>query len=329
MRRTLRLAALLLIGVLIVASLVTAGDAQARVYRIGILETTSRSAAAPMLDAFRSRLRELGYVEGQNVVFEYRWAEGKAERFPRFAAELVGLNVDVIVTRGAPAALAAKRATSTIPIVMSSSGDPVSIGLVQTLARPGGNVTGLTAVVPDLAGKRLELLKEAFPHVSRIGFLWNPANPVSKLTFQEAQTGAQRLGLTFEGLPIQKPEDLERVLQTAVRARVQALSASNDAIFVHRAAVITEFAAKQRLLAIYASRELVEAGGLMSYAVHYPDLYRRAATYVDRILKGARPADLPVEQPTKFELVINLKTAKALGITIPQSLLLRADQVIP
>jgi putative ABC transport system substrate-binding protein len=313
---------------LLAAPLGAEAQPAAKVYRIGVLETTSPATAATVHDAFRQGLRELGYVEGQNLVLEYRWAGGKAERFPRLAAELVALKVDVIVARGTPASLAAKTATPTIPVVMAAAGNPVGTGLVHSLARPGANVTGLSGVSEDLAGKRIELVKDVVPQVSRIGFLWNPGNPSNRLVFEETRVAARRFGLTVESLAVRKSEDLEPVFEAARRARVQAIVMSVDATIQHQAPRITALAIQNRLPAMYGSREFVEAGGLMSYAVHFPDLYRRAATYVDRILRGAKPAELPVEQPTKFEFVINLRTARALGLTIPPSLLARVDHTI-
>jgi putative ABC transport system substrate-binding protein len=276
----------------------------------------------------REGLRDLGYVEGKTIVFEDRRSEGRGERWPDLAAELVRLKVAVIVIAGTPAALAAKRATTTIPIVMAVSGDPVSTGLVSTLAQPGGNVTGLMQLGPGLAAKRLELLKEVIPRISRVAFLWNPANLDQKTHFNEARAGARSLGVVLQSVEVRSGEQFERAFATMMREHPLALLITGDT--THQLSIdwIVAFASKNRLPVMYQLRENVERGGLMSYGSIRTDLVRRAAVYVDKILKGARPGDLPVEQPTRFELVINLKTAKALGLTIPQAVLLRADQVI-
>jgi putative ABC transport system substrate-binding protein len=307
-----------------------AADAQPppKVPRIGILWASPISANAHLREAFRQGLRELGYVEGQNVAIEFRYAEGKLERLPDLAAELVRLKVDVIVATNTPTALAAKQATRTIPIVVSVSGDPVESGLVASLARPGGNVTGLSLMVPELAGKRLQLLKEVVPGTSRVAVLSNPTNPYTGLVVRETQAAARVLGVQLQPLEVRAAEDIDRAFQAAIRGRANALIVVDDGlVFTHRARIVA-LAAKSRLPAIYPFREPVEAGGLMSYATNLADSNRRAATYVDKILKGAKPADLPVEQPTRFELVINMKTAKSLGLTIPQTVLIRADHVI-
>ncbi len=307
-----------------------AADAQPppKVPRIGILWASPISANAHLREAFRQGLRELGYVEGRNVALELRYAEGKLDRLPDLAAELVRLKVDVIVAANTPTALAAKQATRTIPIVMALSGDPVESGLVASLARPGGNVTGLSLMAPELGGKRLQLLKEVVPRASRVAVLSNPNNPFTGLMVRETEAAARVLGVQLQAREIRAPEDIDRAFQAAIRGRASALIVVDDGlVFTHRAR-IAALAAKSRLPAIYPFRESVEAGGLMSYATNFADSYRRAATYVDKILKGAKPADLPVEQPTRFELVINVKTANALGLTFPQSVLIRADQVI-
>jgi putative ABC transport system substrate-binding protein len=272
-------------------------------------------------------LRELGYVEGGSIVIEYRFAEGKLERLSDLAAELVRLKVDVLVAAGGtPAASAAKRATTMIPIVMTNIGDPVAVGLVASLARPGWNVTGLSLLGPDTAGKRLELLKEVVPALSRVAVLWNPANPSHALHLKETLAAARALGVQVQSLEARGPEDFETAFKAA-RGAGGILALGDPVYRLHRAAII-DLARRNRLPAIYEFRQYVAAGGLMSYGASLNDLYRRAAYYVDRILKGAKPADLPVEQPTKFELVVNMKTAKALGLTIPHSVLIRADQVI-
>jgi ABC-type uncharacterized transport system substrate-binding protein len=299
-----------------------------KTYRIGLLEVVSAAANGQNLVAFRQGLKELGYVEGQNFVLEYRSADGQAERFPDLARELVRLNVEVIVTRGTPSALAAKRATRTIPIVMASSGDPVATGIVASLARPGGNVTGLSAVATEIQGKQLEVLREMAPQIARVGFLFNMSNPVLQAQWKEAQLAARSVGLQALLLDVRAVRDLEPAFRAAAEQRTGAVIVGVDALTQAHRSQIIEALSRRHLPSISREREFVDAGGLMSYGVHYADLYRRAAAYVDKIFKGARPADLPVEAPTRFELVINLRTAKALGLTIPQSVLVRADEVI-
>ena len=309
-----------------------AADAQraGKVPRIGFLvaASASDSAYARLIEAFRQGLRDLGYVEGRNIFIEYRYAGEKYEQLAALAAELVRLKVDVIVSHGTPGPSAAKQATSTIPIVMTGAGDPVGSGLVASLAQPGGNVTGLSLLAPELGGKRLQLLKELLPGLSRVAVVWNAANPYASLVMRETEAAATTLGVQLQSLVVRGPEDFEGVLAAATRGRAGALIAVEDPLTITKRTQIVDFAAKSRLPAIYGVKEFVDVGGLMSYGAHLADLYRRAATYVDKILKGAKPADLPVQQPTRFEFVINLKTAKALGLTIPQSVLIRADQVI-
>jgi putative ABC transport system substrate-binding protein len=299
-----------------------------KVWRIGMLDTTSSALNAANVDAFRQGLRQLGYIEGQNLVIDYRSADGRIERFPELAAEMVRLNVDVIVTRGTPTALAAKNATAVIPIVMAASGDPVGPGIVASLARPGGNITGLSAFVTDLVKKRIELLREVFPPIARIALLDNMRNASVPAQWEELKTAARTLGIEPQLLDIRRPEDLERAFEAARTQRADALAVGNDSVVIASRRQVGELAVKHRLPTVYATREFVDSGGLLSYAVHYPDLYRRAATYVDKIFKGTKPADLPVEQPTRFELVINLKAAKAIDLEIPPILLARADEVI-
>ena len=299
-----------------------------KIPRIGYLIGQSRSTAAVRIDPFRQGLRELGYVEGRNYIIEYRSADGRSERFPDLAAELVRLKVDVILTRGTPAVMAAKSATGTIPVVMAASSDPVLSGVVASLARPGGNITGLSSIVHEVSGKRLELIREVVPGVSRIAGLLIMSNPAEALQWEETEIAASSLRVQVQLLDVRKAGDFGRAFDAAIKQRAGALVVGLDTLTQTNHRPIVDLAAKHRLPAIYGAREFVDAGGLMGYAVSYPDLYRRAATYVDKILKGAKPADLPVEQPTKYELVINMKTAKALGLTIPQSVLLRADQVI-
>ncbi len=299
-----------------------------KVYRIGVLETISMALNAANFDAFRQGLRELGYVEGQNVVIEYRSADGRQERFPDLVTELVRLKVDLILTRGTPAALAAKNATGTIPVVISGVGDPVGSGIVASLARPGGNVTGLSAFNIEIYAKRVELLKELVPRVARIAGLFNMGNPVLPLQWKQVEMAARSLGVQPQLLDVRNPEDLRRAFDAAIRQRTRALVVGLDALTQANRQLIVDLAARHRLPAIYASREFIDAGGLIAYGVSFPHLYHRAASFVDRIFKGAKPSDLPVEQPTKFELVINLKTAKALRLTVPQSILVRGVEVI-
>jgi putative ABC transport system substrate-binding protein len=299
-----------------------------KVYRIGMLETMSATLNAANLDAFRQRLREVGYVEGRDFVIEYRSAEGRPERFPGLATELVRSKVDLIVTRGTPAVLAAEKATGAIPIVMASSADPTGFGIVTSLARPGRNVTGLSTIATELAGKRLELLKEAIPRIARIALLANFSSPASASQWRQLEGAARSLGLKPQLLDVRAPEDFARAFEIAIKQRADAVQVANDTLTQTNFKRIVDLSVKHRLPSIFASREFVDAGGLMAYGPNFTDQYRRAATYVDKILKGAKPADLPIEQPTKFELVINLKTAKTLGLTIPQTLLLQADQII-
>jgi putative ABC transport system substrate-binding protein len=297
-----------------------------RMPRIGHLSTAA--GFGPREEAFRLGLRELDYIEGKNVVVVWRFAEGHEDRLAPLAAELVRLNVDIIVTDGAAVTRAAKSATRTIPIIMKNDGDPVASGHVASLARPGGNITGLTSLVTGLSAKRLEVLTEVIPGVSRVALVWNPTNPQSVTVFKETQAAAQTLGVQLQSHEVRDPRDFDAAFQATTKARARAVTIVSDSVmFAHRAQIL-ELAAKQKLPTMHPQRQWVEDGGLISYGPNFPDLSRRAATYVDKILKGAKPGDLPVEQPTKFELVINLKTAKALGLTIPQSLLIRADEVI-
>jgi putative tryptophan/tyrosine transport system substrate-binding protein len=319
-----------LAGGLLAAPLAAEAQPAAKVARIGYL--SPNLATSPHLhEAFRQGLRDLGYVEGRNVVFEYRSAEGKFERLPALAAELVALKVDVIVTSSTEGVLAAKQATRTLPIVLAGAADPVGSGLVTSLARPGGNVTGLSALIPELVGKCLELLTQAVPGVSRVAVLRQPG-ALPERTEQDmlkgADVAARALGVRLQVVEARGPDDFDRAFSDMTRARAGALTVLGSTTFMMERRRLVDLAAKNRLPAVYSLREFVDAGGLMAYGPNIADLFRRAATYVDKILKGAKPGDLPVEQPTKFELVINLKTAKALGLTIPQSLLLRADEII-
>ncbi len=315
---------------LLVAPLAAAAQQPAKVPRVGFLSPTSPSDPARQrgLAAFRQGLRELGYVEGHNIAIESRWADDKYNRLPDLAADLVRLKVDVIVAAAVPAIRAAKETTRTIPIVMAVVVDPVATGLVASLARPGGNVTGLSMMAPELVGKQMELLKEVVPKVSRMALLWNPANPGNLPQLQEAEVAARALGVRVQPLEARDPKEIDSAFAAMTRDRAGALMVLVDAMLVTQRTQIAGLAAKRRLPAVYGLRDHAEAGGLMSYGPHLPDLYRRAATYVDKILKGAKPAELPVEQPTRFELVVNLKTAKALGLTFPPSILIRADQLI-
>jgi putative ABC transport system substrate-binding protein len=300
----------------------------AKLARIGFLGSTSASSFASQVEALWAGLRDLGYVEGKNIVIDFRWTEGKDDRLPELAVELVRLKVDVIVASATPATLAAMQATTTIPIVMVGTGDPLRSGLVASLARPGGNVTGLTQLGAELAGKRLQILKDTVPKLSRVAFLWNPENTGNVSYFKEMQAAARELRLTLQSVEVRALHEFESAFAGMMRERPDALIMTANGVHQLRLAWIVDFAAKRRLPAMYQLKEYVEAGGLMSYGTSLPDLYRRAALYVDKILKGAKPAELPVEQPTKFELTVNLKTAKALGIKIPQSIMVRADNVI-
>ncbi len=304
-------------------------DAQQRanMARIGVLGSPTASSYAPRVEAFKQGLRELGYVEGQNIAIEYRWAEGRYERLPGLAAELVRLGVDVIVTHGTPAGRAAQQATTTIPIVMATSGDAVAAGLVASLARPGGNITGSTQLGPEINAKRLELLKEAIPRIRRMAALLNPANPGNELLFKQMEIAARSLGIEVRPAWVRRGDELDSTFSELVKARSDGLVINDDAVLASQARRIADLAAKNRLPTA-TGLDHVQAGSLLSYGPNLPELWRRAAIFVDKILKGAKPADLPVEQPTKFALVINLKTAKALGLTIPRSVLIRADQVI-
>ena len=302
----------------------------AKIPRIGLLRPSrsDHGGSRVLIDAFRQGLRELGYVEGQNVRLEIRWADGKRDRLPQLADELVRLKVDVIVSGGSTATDAAKRASSTIPIVMTQVADPERDGFVASLARPGANITGLTHMNTELAGKRLELLKESVPKASRVAVLWNPANPSQAFNFKELETAAKALAVTVQSLQVRTPDDFDRAFNDAVKGRIGSIFVSSDGMInSHRKDVVNRVT-KNRLPAIYTEPEWVDAGGLMVYGPSNADLYRRAATYVDKILKGAKPADLPVERPIKFELIINLKAAKQIGLTIPPNVLARADRVM-
>ncbi len=317
---------------LLTVLLFTVSHAQAqqpkKVSRIGFLNDASPSSLAARIEAFRQGLRNLGYVEGQNVAIEYRFAEGKPDRLPELAAELVRLNVDVIFAPSTTGVQAAKQVTLTIPIVMALAGDPIGSGFVASLARPGGNITGLTSLFGELSAKRLELLKEAIPRVNRVTVLANPALPFHSSMMTPLEEAARTLKVQLQIAEVRDPRDLENAFSATRRERANGLLVLPNPMNFLQRKNIADLAIKNRLPSMFIAREYAEGGGLMSYGADNPDLYRRAATYVDKILKGAKPADLPVEQPTKFDFVINLKTAKALNLTIPQSVLFRADKVI-
>ena len=323
-----KISVLTLCATVLALSLSVGAQQSAKIPRIGILPPGPISERVHLWETFRQGLRELGYVEGKNIILVFPSVEVTPERLPHFAAELVNLKVDVIVAAGTVAVQAAKEATKTIPIVMPVATDPVETGLVASLARPGGNITGLTLISSQLSGKRLELLKEVVPRLSRLAVLSNPAALGLPLQMRETKVASQALGVQLQPLEVRNPEDFDRVFQAATKERAGALMALDDAfLFTHRARIV-KLAAKSRLPTIYGFTEFAEAGGLMSYAANLSDMYRRAATYVDKILKGAKPADLPVQQPTKFEFIINLKAAKQIGLTIPPNVLARADKVI-
>jgi putative ABC transport system substrate-binding protein len=315
--------AILALGVL-AASLSASAQPGSKLFRIGVLGNED----TPPWMAFRQGLRDLGYVEGRNITMESRWSEGRTDRLPALAMELVGLKVDVIVASGTQAVRAAMQATSTIPIVMTVSSYPDKIGLVQSIARPGGNVTGLSNIAPELYGKRLQLLREIAPGVSRLAVVWNPASPVEPYGYGDLLAAGSAAGVGIDSVEVRGPDDFKAAFSALAPTRVHALLAFGNPVNFRSRQLIADFALRNRLPSIYEERLFVEAGGLMSYAPSFTDLFRRAATYVDKILKGARPADLPIEQPTKFELVVNLRTAKALGLAIPPAVLIRADAVI-
>jgi putative ABC transport system substrate-binding protein len=297
-----------------------------KVSRIGFLSATSDDSR---VEAFRQGLRQLGYVEGQNITIEYRWADGRFEQLPDLAMELVRLKVDVVVAVVTQASLAAKKATGTIPIVMIGVSDPVGSGLVFSLARPGANITGTSSMTAEIVGKQLELLKETLPKISRVAALWNPANPIFQaIQLRETKDAAEALGVQLQLLEARGPDEIDRAFAAMVKERTRALLVLNDPVFTAHRIRIADLSVKHRLPAMSGTLEYTEAGGLMAYGPSFPDMYRRAAMYVDKILKGTKPADLPVERPTKFELVINLKTAKQIGLTIPPNVLARADRVI-
>ena len=323
-----RLPSFLVVVMLLAVVVIAEAQQPTKVPRIGYLTGNFPSAIAERTEAFRQGLRELGYVEGKDIVIEYRYAEGKLERLPTLASELVRLKVDVIVTGGPAATRPAKEATVTIPIVMGQVNDPVGNGFVASLARPGGNITGLATLGPEISGKHLELLKETVPKLSRVAVLGASIQPGNAQSLTEIELAAGAFGVRIQYLDVLSAKDIETAFRAASKGRADAVLVLQSPVLFSQRKQIAELAAKSRLPAIYYTREFVEAGGLMYYGANTPDLFRRAATYVDKILKGAKPADLPVEQPLKFEFIINLKAAKQIGLTIPPNVLARADRVI-
>jgi ABC-type uncharacterized transport system substrate-binding protein len=318
----------MLTGAIIVAPFAAEPQPTGKVYRIGMLETRSTLLNAANIEAFRQGVLEVGYKEGQNLEIAYKSSDGRDERFPGLAGELVRLKVDLILTRGMPAALAAKKATDTIPMVMAPSADPVGSGLVASLGRPGGNVTGLSSADLEVYAKRVELLREMVPKLTRIASIFDMGNPVIPPQWHVVEATAQSLGIEAQLLDVRRPPDLGKAFEVAAKQRAEALIVGVGSVTQGNLRAIADLAAKHRLPSIYGAKEYVDFGGLITYGANDPHMYRRAATFVDKIFKGAKPSDLPVEQPTTFELVINLKTARALGLTIPPSLLGRADEVI-
>ena len=329
MSRTLKSIKIITLCTILFAVCVSAQAQQpTKTPRIGFLGAVSASALANRIDGFRLGLRELGYEEGKNITIEYRYADGKFDRLPALARELIDSKVALVVTHGEAAIEAVKQVNPNIPIVVGVTGDLIVTGHAASLARPGGNVTGFVDTSPELSGKRLELLNEIQPKIAQIAVLWNASNPVKALDFKETETAAKALGLKLYSLEVKKPKDFDPQLNSTTTHHLGALVVLQDALTIGNAKRIVDFAQSSRLPAMYGSTEFVDVGGLMSYGAHFPDLFRRAATYVDKILKGAKPAELPIEQPTKFELIINLKTAKQIGLTIPPNVLARADRVV-
>jgi ABC-type uncharacterized transport system substrate-binding protein len=322
------LISILVVAVLLAVALKAEAQQPMKVHRIGFLNAASPSAILDRYEAFRQGLRELGYVEGKNIVIEYRYAEGKLDRLPELAAELVRLKVEAIVTAGPSATRAAKGATVTIPIVMAFDYDPVGSGAIANLASPGGNITGLSAFYPEMSGKRLEILKEIIPRLSRVAVLGTSTQPGNAQALKAMEQAAGALGMQLQYLDVLGPEDLKTAFRAATKGHADAVLVLTGPVLVSQRTQLANLAVKSRLPATYQASEYVEAGGLMTYGVNVADLHRRAATYVDKILKGAKPADLPVEQPKKFEFIINLKAAKQIGLTIPPNVLARADRVI-
>ncbi len=328
-RRQLLRGSLSLTGFIILSGCERPSPQAAKVHRIGFLAVGSREGRAFLVEGFLQGLRENGYVEGKNIVIEYRFSEDKNERLPALAAELVNLKVELIVASGTPASFAAKEATSTIPIVMGGlAANPVETGVIASLARPGGNITGMSMMTAPLGGKRLELLKRTVPGLARVAVFWNPPNPAYGPILKELEAAAQPLGVKLQRLEVRVPGDFEGAFNAATKQRAGALIAPGDPLVTNRPQIVADLALKYRLPTMMDIKEFVEVGGLLSLGLNLVDSYRRAATHVDKILKGAKPADLPMEQPTQFDLFVNLKTARALGLTIPQSVLLQATQVI-
>jgi putative ABC transport system substrate-binding protein len=318
----------LLGGAAVAWPLAARAQQSATVPRVGFMGNSTAALEANLVGPFREGLRELGYHEGRNIVVEYRWAEGNYERFPALIADLLAAKVDVIVTAGTPAAIAVKKATMTVPLVMVAVGDPVGTGLVPSLARPGGNLTGLSSVAPDLEGKRLELLREVVPKLAQVGVFFNPANLFHTVSMQNARAATAALRIKLLPLSVRVSQDLDGAFATILKEKPDALLVLADRVYLHERKRMMDFALQHRLPSSNAHKEMVEAGGLMSYGPSYEDMHRRAADYVDKILKGAKPGDLPIQQPTKFDLKVNLKTAKALGLNAPATLLALADEVI-
>jgi putative ABC transport system substrate-binding protein len=321
-----------LLGAAAVTPLAGAGRTRAqsanKVRRIGFMGNSTAALEANLVGPFREELRARGYREGRDLHIEYRWADGNYSRFPQLVSELLAAKVEVIVTAGTPATLAVKRATSTVPLVMIAVGDPVGTKIVPSLARPGGNITGLSSIAPDLEGKRLELLRELVPGIAHVALFLNPANPFHVTSMKQARPAAEKLRIKLQELEVRKTEDIDAAFAAILKERPDAMLILADRVFLHNRQPLMAFAAGHRLPSMTPYRELVEAGGLMSYGPSYEDMHKRAADYVDKILKGARPGDLPVELPTKFDLRVNMRTAKAIGLKIPEAFLLRADQVI-
>jgi putative tryptophan/tyrosine transport system substrate-binding protein len=313
---------------IVLAGTVTQAQQTAKVPRLGLLSPFSTSTTALWHQAFREGLHDLGWVEGKNISIEYRYADGRADRVPDLVADLVRLKVDIIVATIAADALAAKKSTRTIPIIVASAADPVGSGLVENLARPGGNITGLSQIAPEMAGKRLELLKEIVPKLVRVAVLWRPDGMASSLAWKESQLPARALGLHLHSIEVRSPNEFDKAFEDATRARAGALAVMPDSLFAGNLRRIADLAARSRLPTIFHLREFADSGGLLAYGADRSDMFRRAATYVDKILKGAKPADLPVEQPRKFEFIVNLKAAKQFGLTIPPNVLARADRII-
>ena len=322
------LLSILFVVLLLAVAVIAEAQQPKKLPLIGFLIASSPSPVAARLEAFRQGLRELGYVEGKSIVIDYRWAEGKLDRMPELATRLIGLKVDIILSTGPQSTRAAKEATSTIPIVMGFDNDPVGNGFVASLARPGGNITGLSTLAPEISGKQLELLKEIVPKLSRVAVFGTSTQPGNAQALKEIELAAGTLEVKLQFLDVLDPKDIETAFGAARKGRAGAVLVLNSPVFNSQRTLITDFAAKNRLPTTYWATEFVEAGGLMTYSVSFTDLFRRAATYVDKILKGAKPANLPMEQPKKFEFVINLKAAKQIGLTIPPNVLVRADKVI-